>query len=607
MKKLYKILITCIALLIIIIFVLGKKKAEYKFALDEECNPYIWLSTDEEIINGWEKDDIIHFFIPSYVKADRIRTDNEITLFSDGNPFKTIVYNTPLFLTVKNDAGDTIFEHQVSFDHSQKVYTMYIDLHDAVKDDISKKEYTFADMKLFTADGKLEYSNDNIGIHGRGNSTWRVEKKAYSIKLPNQAALCGMNPAKKWNLLANVAEGTKLLNKMLYDFASATGMGYNTASDWVDLFINGEYIGNYQLCEKIEVDEKRLNITDLEAENESLYQINDDMKSGDDLLKGFKVSSNPENISGGYIIEKDVYGYYKKEPIGFMTDSDNCFTIAYPNNASLEEVSYIHDFVQNIDNMLLEHNQEVSKYIDVDSFTKRYFVEELGLNSDAYSTSCYFYKRANEDKLYAGPVWDYDGTFGESNGAWMNYNETVLHQLDLWDGEAEILNWENELHDMDWYQEALCNTYQKTIYPLLKELLSKKIDAYADQVRESVTIDSIRWDYGKWTAGHYSNFDTNIRYLKFFVTQRINLMNQMYGVDEQIDFESTGETHIVYCVYEDQVYEFPVADGGTFYEADLPLYDNNKYSGWKYQRDGLFFCEYLPILETILLVPNERG
>ena len=241
----------------------------------------------------------------------------------------------------------------------------------------------------------------------------------------------------------------------------------------------------------------------------------------------------------------------------------------------------------------------------MNSFIKRYFVEELAFNSDTYVTSCYFYKMANEDILYAGPIWDYDGTFGESNGAYLQYDESVLHQLELTEPQ-NILDWDIRLAKNPEYREMMRQVYFE-IYPQILELLNFKIDYYANKIRTSIVLDSIRWDYGNWEAGHYASYDNNIRYMKFFLKQRINMLNEQFGIDEKLVEESNGSYHKLICVYEDQIYEFDIKDGDIFKEADLPPYDNEKYSGWCYQRDELFFCEYLPMFEDVVLLPNRRG
>ena len=177
------------------------------------------------------------------------------------------------------------------------------------------------------------------------------------------------------------------------------------------------------------------------------------------------------------------------------------------------------------------------------------------------------------------------------------FNNNNLHK---------ILDWDIRLSQNPDYYEKMRQVYIE-IYPMIMELLDTRIDKSAEKVRTSVVLDSIRWDYGTWEAGHYASYENNIRYMKFFLKQRINMLNEMFGIDERFVEESTGNYHKLICIYDDQVFEYEIKDGEHFNEADLPSYDNEKYSGWRYQRDDLFFCEYLPMFEDVILLPNRRG
>lgn len=577
-----------------------------EISLDEQYMEMKLILPQNQIIEGWEKDGITHYFIPTYVKTNLIKVDDNVYKFMvNGEHVNCIPYDNLCEIALYDNDNTLLVTTQACFHHSQNLYTMYIDMDEYELEDITKDESLSSAIKVVTPDGKINYYGTEEFIKGRGNSTWRVDKKPYSLKLHQRSALCNLNPSKSWTLLANIAEGTKLACKLMYDFSGDIGIGYQIDSEWVDLYINGEYLGNYLLCEKIEIDENRLNITDLQKENDALYNELDCEHYEDDCLKGYLTDKNPDNITGGYLLEKDVSGYFGPENCGFVTDRGDCFTMASPNNASVDEVQYIREFVQKIDDLIVAGDEKCFEYIDENSFIKRYFVEELAFNSDTYATSCYFYKKANEDVLYAGPIWDYDGTFGETNGAYLQYNETILHQQELTEPQ-DILDWDIRLSQKPEYYEKMRQVYLQ-IYPQIVELLNSKIDCSANKIRTSIILDSIRWDYGEWKAGHYASYDNNVRYMKFFLKQRINMLNEKFGIDERFLEESTDTYHKLICIYENQIFEYDIKDGEHFNEADLPAFDNEKYSGWCYQRDKLFFCEYLPMFEDVVLLPNPRG
>lgn len=595
-----------ILVLILMYFGIYSKKGNISLLFDKETMQITMILPSGQEVYGWEKEGVVHYFVPSYVSTDSVKILGDATqLILNGNVSSSILYDELCKIDLCDEANNLFISQNACFHHSQNLYTMNIELYNQDIDDIDKENFSEASIAVINPKGKVQYFGEGDRIKGRGNSTWHADKKPYSLKLEKRSSLCNLNPSRSWSLITNSFEGTKLASKVMYDFSNDIGMEYKVDTEWVDLYINGEYRGNYLLCEKIEVAQERLNINNLQSDNDSLFDKLSCEQIDEGIMKGYATYSNPQDITGGYILEKDVSGYYVSEPCGFITDRGACFTMTSPNNATIEEVEYMRNFVQQIDNYITTGDKRYLNYIDVDSFIKRYLLEELAFNSDAYATSCYFYKRSNEDRLYAGPIWDYDGTFGESNGDYLNYNESVLHQQEFINPE-EVLDWDVTLLSDQEYFEHVKSTYLE-IYPQIMKLLNNKIDSYAEKIRVSVALDSIRWNYGEMKAGHYSSFDNNIRYMKFFLKQRINLLNEKFGIEERFSEESTGICHKLYCVYEDQIYEFDVMDGDYFKEIDLPEYDNNIYSGWCYQRDNLFFCEYLPVFEDVVLIPNKRG
>ena len=56
-------------------------------------------------------------------------------------------------------------------------------------------------------------------------------------------------------------------NQIAYDLSRIFGMEYTTESEWVDLYINGEYMGNYQVCHEPGIGQDGLDISNLEVLN----------------------------------------------------------------------------------------------------------------------------------------------------------------------------------------------------------------------------------------------------------------------------------------------------------------------------------------------------
>ena len=119
--------------------------------------------------------------------------------------------------------------------------------------------------------GKIDYMGIMEKMSGRGNGTWTGTsatdknggiKNPYNIKLAKSTSLLGMNSAKKWCLLANSGDLTLVKNQLTYDFADYIGIKYQPHCKPVDLYVNQQYLGSYQLAEKVEIKSNRINISD---------------------------------------------------------------------------------------------------------------------------------------------------------------------------------------------------------------------------------------------------------------------------------------------------------------------------------------------------------
>ena len=85
-------------------------------------------------------------------------------------------------------------------------------------------------------------------------------KKPYRIKLGAKAALLGLAANKDWVLLANYRDPTNFMNAVTFDMARYMGMPYTNSNRFVEVTLNGTYIGMYRFTEQIEQGESRVNI-----------------------------------------------------------------------------------------------------------------------------------------------------------------------------------------------------------------------------------------------------------------------------------------------------------------------------------------------------------
>lgn len=454
---------------------------------------------------------------------------------------------------------------------------------------------------MILSDGQVEYSGELEKISLRGNSTRDYPKKPYAIKLKKAEALCGMSQIKRWNLLAGWREGCKMSNKIAFDMAKTIGLKNSISSTWVDLYLNGEYNGIYLLCEAVSVGDNSIPIHDLEKDNEAVNPDIEMAKTGENEdMKWYEIEDDGD-ITGGYLIEKEFPLYYDRQTNGFITKLNNRFIIKSPQHASKRQVEYVKDYIQNVEKMIMEKDEKYREFVDIDGFTKRFLIDEITLNYDSGITSMYFYKERGDDRLYCGPVWDYDTAFGcikpYSNTPWDSYTYSVLKQENY-----GLVTWYQALYEDEEFYDTIIENYTN-ILPYMEDLIYNKIDEYAMFIEASVKMNDMRWKAEEektnvCNAGHYRSFEANIKHLKYFLAHRVNYLNDRWGIEyKELAVPSGNEKHKVVFLEDEGWEEIWVTDGMVLEE--LPYYDDSKYYGWFFSYSSEEYFDELPIYEDV--------
>ena len=142
-----------------------------------------------------------------------------------------------------------------------KVFQLYITTKDG-QDITSKETYTDAHLSLNAQESFTSYSA-NIQMRGRGNSSFLwYDKKPYRIKLNDKHKVLGLDKAKSWVLLANYRDVTDIMNTFVFEMGRGLGLPYTNHTRYVELFLNGDYKGIYQLTEQIQQNKNRVAVSD---------------------------------------------------------------------------------------------------------------------------------------------------------------------------------------------------------------------------------------------------------------------------------------------------------------------------------------------------------
>lgn len=622
MKKKVQMAFLLVLLLFAGGFLIAGGNQGLQFELNADGNMSILLTANykQQRIYPWlnEEDGRYYFFLPAFCNNDTMRLErigeDKIVFINERNvkPGSRVNWQENEVYHIEILSDDISGTYDVVMLRSENLPAIFIETDSGSMDYVhaNKNNEEMGNMDIITKNGNIEYSGRLKRISGRGNSTWGDEKKPYAIKLADDKPLLGMDASDKWCLLSGWREGAKMNSKAAFDIAELLGLAYSPQCTWIDLYLNGEYRGIYFLMESASVGEGRVEITDLEKENKAYNpNIEEAEPFEENGMKGYIINDG-DNISGGYLFEKDFFTHWKKDGAGFTTTKGNVFTVKSPQHASRGQVEYLARYIQKIDDMLNEGNVEYRNYIDFETFARKFIVDEIALSYDVNVTSMFYYKEKDDDFIYAGPVWDFDGAFGETNsgwleGHWVNYEYSCVYPFR---SEEDTLNWYRILYDDEVFINRMIEIYSNAL-PDMEELIESKIDRYADYIRKAVELDTFRWEYIDTTddsPGHYTEFDNNVRYLKYFLAHRLNYLNERWEVDyHDIALPVYEDTHEVTFWLDGELIETrEVADGDNLEE--LPYLDENLFWGWYFANSGEKYRIHLPIYEDTAFYAKHR-
>ena len=420
-------------------------------------------------VRCWLKDDTCTVFLPSYASLDR--TTAEITggerilldgkALSDGMSCGSFALGTEYELSV-GDRTPLRFQ----FLRSENVSAMFLSTRSGSMDELhrSKAHRENADIVILSADGTLDYHTSFTDqIRGHGNSTWDLEKKSYNLYLGKAASLLGLSAAKKYVLISNAIDDTCMRNRLIYDFASSLGSypGFSPGCEYVDLFLNGDYAGLYLLCEKPE-----LTMIDLDLGRESM------------------------------LFELTAYGSVEDRQC-FIQNEGVFVEIHTPDPCTDDQKAALEARLQTFQSALLSSGSSGGtasdddtwlRDIDLDSWARKYLIEEIFENADAGFYSQYFFWDRASDRIFAGPCWDYDGAIG----MFEHFPNCFLAQR-AWLNAGHYSPWYGALWQQDAYRARVLELYRSEFAPALDRLIQSTVPELSDRLGTALELNRIRW------------------------------------------------------------------------------------------------------------------
>ena len=462
------------------------------------------------------------------------------------------------WITVKAyDGGVEVGEDSAYF---SRLPVIYIETDDGAEV-TSKTEYKSGTMTVQSNETTNSFEYDGvIQIKGRGNTSWAWPKKPYKIKLDKKTSLFGMGKNKHWVLISNYLDECFMRNKVAYDFSRELGLE-SMDSVWADVVINGEYAGNYLLCEQIRIGDTRVNIFDWEneAENAAKAIVKAQKKLGNILDQNaledvmvsdlswittgtvdfegatYETGKTYDNISGGYLFElSNEYDEISK----FTTDRGLRVMINSPEYLSTngQLTDYVTNFWQTFEDACCSEDGyadaaegmvHYSELADVDSMVAYWLVIEIMGNVDAVYKSRYAYKDV-DSLLKFGPVWDFD---------WGSASSVVSAVASGWK-ITKSTNPQGLFRE--WIDDPLFLVKATEMYwrvrPYLESLIEDGgvIESYIEYLRESGEADGERWDRNATWPDKGRGFENDAGIYLQFLRDRIAWMDKQFATDTMI-------------------------------------------------------------------------
>lgn len=433
------------------------------------------------------RDGLSCFFLPSYADPAQITwqfDEKKYRIIWDG---QAVHNNDRLIWPGQGEAGLIIgqtgngqeaeYRFQVMYSENLPALSIHTEPEGAAdkeKEKAAGEEYKKAGSLLcMSQTGAVDFEGAFARISARDYAGYDAEKKNYDLVFEEEQELFGMGSTVRWMLQANAYDLSRMRNKIIYDMAEKAGAPYGIDSAYADVWINGEYAGNYLVCKPY-------------GEG-ALIQVQS-MQEGDGSL----------GSDGGM-------------------------------QAGWEElVSYGSDLVERIGNCGSEEEYgQICEAIDQGSFARMYLLNMLA-NEPSLSGSEIFYLagRKEDGKLYAGMSMDYDRSLGNAQGA--HFEQMICFTLGIW---GQLFQWEAFRQEV---QEQIAGPFGAAVEQYLSSGIDRnrkiiQASVLMDDLRWGLPEYNHYMDFNQ----SYVNFHDAARYVSYYLSARYELLRQYLDEPEQ--------------------------------------------------------------------------
>lgn len=513
------------------------------------------------------------FFLPAFASIDDFHICFDDALYDieiDGSPVSAydslascrVGERYPV--TIRTGAEDAA-SLTLTFLQSQNLPAVFISTATGSLDYMhaSKEHREPGDFVCILPDGSTDSSGELSAIKCHGNASYiEAVKKSYQIIFDADTDVLSMGNASGYILQANAFDAAYMRNEIVYSYCREVGIPYAVDTEYVDLYFNGEYAGNYLLCEKVETGIHRIDISE-----------------------------------DGYLIEKIMRSRIEEGDYAFSVDDMGWFIVKQPELLSDEALSFVSEYMNSVKTLIencdsAEKFAKLSEQIDVGSFADMYLVNAITNDVDSNIASTYYYLSDSGEgyKLYAGPVWDYDNAFGRHERGY----DTAL--------SAYPSGYCEELYEIPYFRDIVAEKFNTVYAPLMETYLSDNIPQCRSYIHASVLMETCRWNAEGYHSSAHLGYDDAVSYLYDYIRSRLDHVRdridhpELYHHIRFINTAGRGE-------YRDS--ELWLKDGSRISDPIMEQMADRFYSDGFHFQNGTPFSNTRPVFSDMTLYSDE--
>ena len=432
------------------------------------------------------------------------------------------------YFTIQNTGNDSINIESLNIVYERKTHYVDNDLPTVVINTKNEQAVTsrteYVSCTVSTVGAEKDVSDLKAEIKVRGNSTSKLPKKPYRIKLNKKNSLFGYEKAKNWVLLADYMDGSNVHNYTALKFAKMVrgdgSFGFEPLH--VNVVLNGENIGIYIFGEHIDAKEGRLNIEQDKLWEKSFDEINFYIE------RDLSTASDPTEIEGETYFKVNMEDY---------SVSQYVFALKYPEKEDFEEelendevdtheeefqsfFNSLKEYMTTICNSFVTYSKDTSNFsnisslVDVNSLAE-YAVTDQAFREIDHSQKSYKMYRNDGGLLKFGPNWDYDScSYG------LPYTGTyILNPFEVGLNKFESLYVGDKWGYMLFNDSVNGKPLFKAIWDNISSEMIEGFIVQQDNEMKSIAESTV-YDCEKWMNNqYYCVFDNQQYYWKYINTQ----------------------------------------------------------------------------------------